>query len=367
MFLRLAALALVSLITAAATTVSELAPDRTSFDPAEAREAVDRYAAALEEMYVYPEIGKAYASSLRAKLSAGGYSSFASAQDFAKTLARDLARINPDLHLNVVPASVAGSGVTSNDSYSGGTCPKAGQQLTHSMGKSGWLASGVAYVEVCGFQGGEDNLAQLREFLQKHSAAKTLIIDNRGNVGGGHQEMDLMFPHFYRLMTELLRFEVRSEVAEDEDNPLNQEPRMKRLTPARTTQYAYYVEPIPSLQTALDRARIYVLTSGVTASAGEAAAFALKQSGRATLVGEPTKGAGHLGPTLPLGKRYRGFVPIARIFDPRTGQGWERTGVKPQITVAAGAALQTAVADAGVGAGAAMTAWNKLASKQPSR
>ncbi len=342
-------------------------PAKTAFDAAAAKEAVERYASLLEEMYVYPHIGTAYAALLRKNLASGRYSQFASAEEFAEALPRDLAAVNPDMHLSVLPASVPAVGVFSKTAYTGGTCPLAGKQLTHSIGKSGWLAPGIAYIEFCGFQGGDTNLRRLQKFLEAHASAKTLIIDNRGNIGGGQEEMDLMFPRFYRSLVELLRFEMRAAVAEDESNPLKADPRMKRLPAGATTQFAYFVEPDPTLKSALLDAKIYVLTSSATASAGEAATFALEDSGRAEIIGEVTQGAGHLGPTIPIGSGYRAFIPIARIFDADTGNGWEGKGVVPNVRVPAAQALDVAAARAGIDGKVANEAWRRLPSQQTPR
>ena len=214
------------------------------------------------------------------------------------------------------------------------------------------------------FRAANKNLADLRQFLSTHASAKTLIIDNRSNVGGAHQELDAMLPHFYKTLTELLRFEMRSSVASEDSNPLEAEPKFKRLAATDTTQYAYYVEPNPGLRTKLHEARLYVLTSSVTASAGEAATFALKRTGRATIIGEVTKGAGHLGPTLPLAGGYRAFVPVARIFDPQTGKGWEGSGVQPDFSVPADEALAVALKQAGTDAAVAARKWVDLPSRQ---
>jgi hypothetical protein len=340
---------------------------KTAFDAAAAKDAVQKYASLLEEMYVYPEIGTAYAALLRKNLASGRYSDFASAEQFADALPRDLAAVNPDLHLSVLPASVPAVGVFSKTAYLGGTCPAAGKQLTSSIGKAGWLAPGVAYIEFCGFQGGATNLGQLKEFLEKHASAKTLIIDNRGNIGGAQEEMDLMFPHFFRSLVELLRFEMRAAVAEEDSNPLKADPRMKRLPAGATTQFAYIVEPDPRLKTPILDAKLYVLTSKATASAGEAATFALQQSRRAEIIGEVTQGAGHLGPTMPIGGGYRAFIPIARIFDADTGKGWEGKGVVPDVPVPAAQALDVAAARAGIDGIVAKEAWRRLPSRQPPR
>jgi C-terminal processing protease CtpA/Prc len=74
----------------------------------------------------------------------------------------------------------------------------------------------------------------------------------------------------------------------------------------------------------------------------------LKRTGRATLVGETTRGAGHYGGMIPMGSGYAAFIPVGRTFDPETNQGWEGTGVTPHVEVPADRALDEALRRAGV-------------------
>ncbi len=109
-----------------------------------------------------------------------------------------------------------------------------------------------------------------------------------------------------------------------------------------------FVKPHPSERRLFD-AKVYVLTSGYTASAAEAFAFGLKTTGRATLIGANTGGAGHFAPPgQRVNDRFGAFVPIGRTYDPRTGKGWEGTGVAPHIKVAAEKALVEALVRSGI-------------------
>jgi C-terminal processing protease CtpA/Prc len=76
--------------------------------------------------------------------------------------------------------------------------------------------------------------------------------------------------------------------------------------------------------------------------------LALKRTGRATIVGEPTAGAGHYGTIRQIGERFSAFIPIGRTFDPDTGDGWEGDGVAPDVAVPAAAALAEALVRAGL-------------------
>ncbi len=105
--------------------------------------------------------------------------------------------------------------------------------------------------------------------------------------------------------------------------------------------------------TALRNARVYLLTD-FTASACEHLSLALKASGRATLVGATTRGAGHYGGERRFGGgRFSVFVPVGRTYVPSTGWDWEGVGITPDQTVAPGEALNAVLREIGVPVAAA--------------
>ena len=84
---------------------------------------------------------------------------------------------------------------------------------------------------------------------------------------------------------------------------------------------------------------VYVLTSRKTASAAEHLALAMKVSGRAMVVGETTRGAGHYGDAVELADGYSMFIPYGDTVDPKSGKGWEANGVTPDVAIPAKEAL----------------------------
>jgi C-terminal processing protease CtpA/Prc len=91
----------------------------------------------------------------------------------------------------------------------------------------------------------------------------------------------------------------------------------------------------------LDRP-IHVLTSGETFSGGEELAFDLQALGRATVVGETTKGGAHPSAVVPLTEQIELRLPVARTLNPVTGANWEAVGVQPDVPTPAADALETA-------------------------
>ena len=311
---------------------------KAPFAKAEADAVVRELATKLEEDFVFPEVGKAYASLLRSKLAAGAYSTFGDAEAFAAAVTGDLQAVHPDRHLRLNPPRVDGKGMR-----------RMMRELSDESGvaKSGWLAEGVAYIRFDMFPGNDATIADVRKFLDTHKDAKTLIIDARAHRGGGLAEMDLLFPQLFAEPTVLVGMDTRVAVEQRQGNPAGDASLRKVSGPEGVVRREHYV--VPAAQpTALSKANVYLLTSRRTGSAAEHLSLSLKRTKRATLIGETTAGAGHYGGMAPLGHGYSAFIPVGRTFDPDTDKGWEGTGVKPDVEVPADKALDEALKLAGV-------------------
>lgn len=91
-------------------------------------------------------------------------------------------------------------------------------------------------------------------------------------------------------------------------------------------------------------ARLYVLTSGRTGSAAEAFAYTVQSAKLGVVVGERSGGAANPGDFRPAGDGFRVFVSSGRPVNPITRTNWEQTGVTPDVSCPADAALATAQA-----------------------
>jgi C-terminal processing protease CtpA/Prc len=90
------------------------------------------------------------------------------------------------------------------------------------------------------------------------------------------------------------------------------------------------------------RQPVFVLVSAATFSAAEEFAYDLQALGRATIVGEQTRGGANPGSIHRLDSHFAVFVPDARAINPVTGDNWEGRGVVPDRPCAAAAALDLA-------------------------
>jgi hypothetical protein len=308
----------------------------------EARKTATDLAGLLEENYVFPDVAKRYGAMLRANASSGAYDQLGTAMAVAQRLTADLRAVAPDNHLRVGlrPPGPPGAG-------GAGQGPQIRRMVPLTpIEEARWLAPGIAYIRFNVFPGDPETVEAVRKFMAEHADAKAIIFDNRTHHGGGLAEMDAMFPFLFARPTTLVTMDTRSSVDRARGSPMDAK---LRLVPVKedVVRREHYVEPSPT-EKRLFGAKVFVLTSGATASAAEHMTLALKRTHRATIIGEPTAGAGNYGGLRPLADKFAVFIPVGRTFDPDTGKGWEGTGVDPDIPVPADRALAEALVRSGL-------------------
>ncbi|WP_411338799.1 S41 family peptidase [Sphingopyxis sp. J-6] len=311
-------------------------------DDASANAIAEKYAALLESDYVYPETGKRYAAAIRAAIAVGRYAPL-SGEALGEAIDADVNAVSPDGHLRVrVPEGAAAPGVTAPTRYP----PRV------PIEQPGWIAPGIAYIRFNIFPDDPAVTAAAAKFIADHADARAVIFDLRTNGGGGMDQMDVMFPWLFAAPTRLVTMATRASVDAEGGSPIDGIASMRKVDgdPGMVTREHWAT---PNGDARLRDAKVYVLTSGGTASAAEHFSLAMKHSGRGTLVGAPTAGANHFGRGEELGGGYEAFIPVGRTYDPATGKDWEGDGVQPDIAVPPAEALVRVLTDLGVEAGEA--------------
>jgi C-terminal processing protease CtpA/Prc len=330
------------------------APDSPAADPAnsegpvtaaEARRTALDLAGILEENYVSPDVASRYAAALRTKANAGGYDGAASAAALAEMLTADLRAVAPDNHLRVTPRRAGGGGPVMVR-RAPGMRPARPEGAPPPIEEARRLAPGIAYIRFTEFPGDPEVAAAAAKFMAEHADAESVIIDIRTHRGGTLAEMDAMLPFLYPKETTLLQMDTRASV--DTRTGGGEAGSLRRVAgPDGVVRREHFVRPHASEQRLFD-AKLFLLTSGFTASAAEHFALALKRTKRATLIGEQTAGAGNFGGMRPVGDRFAAFVPVGMTRDPETGTRFEGNGLKPDIEVPAERALVEALVRSGV-------------------
>jgi hypothetical protein len=305
----------------------------SAFDAAARRAVADTIEMLLARHYVDADTGKLIARALADRAKSGAYASIDDPYRFAEALTKDLRSVNGDKHLVVQydpqhPGERPGSeGIRMMEPP--GAAPErktppdlvARQRRNHfGLGKVDVLPGNVGYFEVRGFSAepeARDAIVDALKYLQYTDA---MIIDLRRNGGGSAELVNFLISHFTGPDT-LASLTVTN-----------------RSGGEKFTRYTLASVPGPRRTDV----PLYVLTSGFTASAGEDFAFVLKNLGRATVIGQPTAGAGHNNAFLDAGHGFNVSVSFTRVADPKTGAEWERIGVQPNVVVSQDDALATA-------------------------
>src|SRR5690242_3441547 len=90
-----------SLTSLRAQDLQRRASDAPPFEKVKAHQAIEELAKQLQENFIYPKIGKAYADMLRTKVEKGAYSRFKSSEEFARVVTADLQAVHPEGHLKL--------------------------------------------------------------------------------------------------------------------------------------------------------------------------------------------------------------------------------------------------------------------------
>jgi hypothetical protein len=294
------------------------------------RAVIDTMAARLRAHYVDADTGAMIAKHMLSRLAAGAYDSIASPLRFSEVLTTDLRAVNDDKHLRVIynperPGMTPGpEGIRMFGPRRGGGPPpvvsEAERRAHFNLGRVDILPGNVGYLDTRGFSGSravEDVIVSALEYLKSTDA---IIIDVRRNGGGSPSSVNFLISHFT----------TRDTVAS-----LTVKNRSGNET---FTRYTLAEVPGPRRP----QVPLYVLTSGVTASAAEDFTFVLKNMKRATIVGAPTAGAGHNNAVVDVGHGFGTSISFTRVMDPTTKKEWERVGVIPDVEVDQARALDVA-------------------------
>lgn len=187
----------------------------------------------------------------------------------------------------------------------------------HGIEKVERLKGEVGYLRVDRFFQADESRPLFDEAMDQLAGCKAMIVDLRGNRGGG-DALALLASYFLpeRVLLNSLVFR-KDETIEAWAGP--------------------------STRAAFTKVPVYVLVSGTTFSAGEAFAYGLQQRGRAVLVGERTKGGANPNRFFPVGQGLELSLSVGRTVNPISGTNWEGVGVQPDVLVPADQALDKAL------------------------
>ena len=302
----------------------------------EGRATAIKLADMLVSSFVYRDQAERYAAMLRKNASAGRYDKDTRAS-LAKLMTDDLMAVHKDGHLHVEV-----SDRTEQPGGSGGP-PRNFPPLVQSART---IAPGIGYIRLTAFAGTPDELEAVRKWLAENRNAKTLIFDLRNHHGGGLKEQDAIFASIFAKRTPLVTMALAKSAYDSHGGMFGNVPTLRFAVDGDKMVGTH--EAVPGEATPLRKAKVYLLVSNKTASAGEHFSLALKSTHRATLIGEATAGANHFGGGQDINEHFLVWMPVGRTYDIKTGKDWEGDGVAPDIAVDPKQALVVALQKAGL-------------------
>jgi hypothetical protein len=288
--------------------------------------AITRELAGLvAERYVFPGLGADLSQRLEDRLSDGRYTLVPDEESLAATLTRELQSLNGDKHLRL--------------QHSPGDLPERDDEAAELAAMTGWAqrtAGGIARAERLDGNVGYLDLQPLlfppsiageavAAAMTLVAPADALLIDLRQCLGGDPNMVAMLCTYLFGAEPVHL-IDMISRPAADGTAEIRQ---------SWTMPFA------PGRRFGPDKP-VFVLTSGTTFSGGEELAYDLQQLGRATVVGERTRGGAHPVERFRIRPHLQATIPIARSLSPVSGSNWEGTGVLPDVPVAAAEALDAA-------------------------
>ncbi|NUO57828.1 MAG: S41 family peptidase [Hamadaea sp.] len=288
---------------------------------------VEKFRDQLRQHYVFPEVAEKIDEILADGLASGRYAVDSEAE-LAALMTADAQRVNGDKHLRLLhhveelPEPADESRAAQEAAF-----------FAEMIKVAARTASGMARVERLdgniGFLDIRPRLLPALITAEAITAAMTLVadadalvIDVRGCVGGEPA-----------IVAHLLSY-----LFDDEETPLTG--IYERATDS--TRQWWTQASVPGRRFGAGKP-VYVLIGPNTFSGGEQVAYDLKVTGRATLVGQATRGGAHPRIGVRLSAHLEASIPTARAVHPLTGTNWEGVGVAPDVEVDADAAYETAL------------------------
>ncbi|MFI7543865.1 S41 family peptidase [Actinoplanes sp. NPDC049599] len=265
--------------------------------------------------YIFPAKATEAAAAIRARRAAGEYDGL-DEEILAARLTADLAEVCADKHLRVRIRDADLHDVLTHDEMAA-AYREGLRHANYGIARVERLDGNVGYLDlrqVAEASMGGRAIAAAMELIA-HTAA--LIIDLRKNRGGAPNGVTFWTSYLFR----------------DDETHLND---IYDGPSGRTRQF-WSLAYLPGAR--YPDAPVFVLTSDVTFSAGEEFCYNLQALGRATLIGQTTRGGAHPTQFFPITPTVEITVPMARSVNPVTGGNWEGTGVVPDIEVPAAEAF----------------------------
>ena len=286
---------------------------------------VNRFAADLERLYVFPKLARAAAARVRANAANHAYDALGD-QAFARALTADAGAILHDKHVhvffNAYPLTIKKDPLAPLSAAEREAARRRAARSNFGFAGVRMLPGGIGYIDLRSFEGAEYTAAIMATSMRSVSAARAIIIDERINMGGSPYTVAMLASYFFPKGARVHLDETRKRAGDHDDV----------LSFSTSDVAGPRFANIP----------LSILTSSNTFSAGEGFAYEMQALKRATIVGTRTFGGANGGAEYRLSKHFSAFIPVARSINPITHTNWEGAGVQPDVTAGFGESFKSA-------------------------
>ena len=290
----------------------------TELQPAD---VVGRIRILLESHYVFPDVADALSDVLAAGLAADRYP--VDARALADVVTTDLQSVNGDKHLRLLFHEQAlADRVPGDDAEEFAAMARWADQTCGGIARVQLLDGNVGNLDLQPVlfpaAVAADSVTAAMSLL---AGTDALVVDVRGCLGGEPGMVAFLISYLW-------------------DHEPVQLTGLRARSASQLTQ-SWTLPHVPGRRFGKNKP-VYVVTSGVTFSGGEQFAYDLQQLGRATVVGERTRGGANARQGFPVHPHLEVTISVAEAVHPGTGTNWETTGVAPDVAAEAGQARDVA-------------------------
>ncbi|MFE7527235.1 S41 family peptidase [Kitasatospora sp. NPDC057542] len=283
-------------------------------------EILDAALARITAGYVFPERTAAIEAAIRCRLAEGAYQGLEE-RELCEQVTLDLQQVCPDKHLRLLWSEEAQPMDEEPQEVARARFAQYARESNYGVRRVEQLDGNIGYLDLRMIAPAGPGGPAIAAAMQLLAPTEALVIDLRQCRGGSPEGVQLWCSYFF-------------PDAEVHLNDIYQR--------ATDSIRQYWTLGDLAAPRYLDRP-VAVLTSDFTFSGGEELTYNLKVLGRATVVGQTTRGGAHPTDRIPVAPHVAVTVPAARSINPVTGTNWEGVGVEPDLPVAAEDALEAAL------------------------
>ncbi|MBN2070620.1 MAG: S41 family peptidase [Candidatus Krumholzibacteriota bacterium] len=303
--------------------------DPPRIDAAVRKEVIDKVALYMKDFYVFSSTGEMMAARIRMLDREGRYDAFDDVREFCDEVTSDLRDICHDRHVFVFHSPeeakevAARKGLLPDDEIEKIELAhlERDRQANFGFQAIDILDGNLGYIKLNYFSRADEACEKVVGAIGRLGATDAIIIDLRDNRGGGGGVGAVLSSYFFS----------------------SRKVQLTGIYYRRTDsiEQSWTLPYLPGKR--LPEIDLYILTGPKTFSAAEDFSYTMKHLGRATIVGERTKGGAHPVDVMIVKDAILVQISIGNSVNPITGTNWEGTGVIPDIEVPEGEALDRAI------------------------